>query len=336
LDFGIETCFFVGLNAYWKTWLQFLFPFYIWAIAGVIIVACRYSSRLTNLIGSRAVPLLATLFLLSYMKLLRTVIDATSVAVIAQYPQNTSYAVWYLDGNLCYCQHPHVYLFIAAVATLVFLWLPYTLVLLFIQPLRRVSHLRPLKWINKLAPVYDAYFSPLKDKHRYWFGLILFVRGIFLILLTVTSVANPELNVFILFLFVIFLLFFMSVKYVYKRMTVRLLESAALLNLTILSAGTLYKWESTESRSTLLTVSVGIALAHFCIIVVLSLIKPCLSSGWRCTRQNQSYDVIDEHICEDITHERIEDPELESLINYAPRPVTAAESIKYTATVTKT
>ena len=77
LDFGIETCF-VGLDAYWKTWLQFLFPFYIWAIAGVIIVACRYSSRLTNLIGSRAVPLLATLFLLSYMKLLRTVIDATS------------------------------------------------------------------------------------------------------------------------------------------------------------------------------------------------------------------------------------------------------------------
>ena len=39
LDFGIETCFFVGLDAYWKTWLQFLFPFYIWGIAGVIIVA---------------------------------------------------------------------------------------------------------------------------------------------------------------------------------------------------------------------------------------------------------------------------------------------------------
>ena len=151
------------------------FPFYIWAIACVIIVACRYSSRLTNLIGSRAVPLLATLFLLSYMKLLRTVIDATSVAVIAQYPQNTSYAVWYLDGNLHYCQHPHIFLFLAAIATFIFLWLPYTLLLLFIQPLRRVSHLRPLKWINKLAPVYDAYFSPLKDKYRYWFGAMLLV-----------------------------------------------------------------------------------------------------------------------------------------------------------------
>ena len=315
LDFGIESCFFIGLDAYQKTWLQFLFPFYIWAIAGVIIVACRYSSRLTNLVGSRAVPLLATLFLLSYMKLLRTIIDATSVAVIAQYPQNTFYAVWYLDGNLHYCQHPHIYLFIAAMATLVFLWLPYTLLLLFIQPLRRVSHLRPLKWINKLAPVYDAYFSPLKDKHQYWFGAMLLVRGILLIVLTVTSAANPELNAFVLFLFTVFLLFFIVVKNVYKQMTVRVFECAALLNLIALSAGTVYKWESTKSKMMLLEVSLGFAFAQFCVIVVWSLIKPCFSAGWRC-RQKQSYDVIAK-MDDGITHERIEDPELESLIIHA-------------------
>ena len=28
LDFGIETCFFRGMNAYSKAWLQFIFPFY--------------------------------------------------------------------------------------------------------------------------------------------------------------------------------------------------------------------------------------------------------------------------------------------------------------------
>ena len=322
LDFGIETCFFVGLDAYWKTWLQFLFPFYVWAIAGVIIIACRYSSRLTNLIGSRAVPLLATLFLLSYMKLLRTVIDATSVAVIAQYPQNTSYVVWYLDGNLHYCQHPHIYLFLAAIATLVFLWLPYTLLLLFIQPLRRVSHLRPLKWINKLAPVYDAYLDPLKDKHRHWFGAMLLVRGVLLVLLTVTSVDNPELNVFALFLFIALLFSFTSIKNVYKRMKVRVLESATLLNLIVLSAGTLYRWKSTDSRSKLLMVSNGSTFAQFCVIVVWSLIKPCLSAGWRC-RQNQGHDIIDD---DDIAHERIEDPELEPLINDTPRPITMPAS----------
>ena len=47
LDFAIETCFVSGLNAYWKTWLQFVFPFYIWALAGLIVLICRYSTRVT-------------------------------------------------------------------------------------------------------------------------------------------------------------------------------------------------------------------------------------------------------------------------------------------------
>ena len=82
LDFGIETCLVVGLTACWKTWLQFLFPLYIWLIAGVIIIACHYSSRLTNLIGDRAVPLLATLFLLSYTKLLCNVVTILEFGVL--------------------------------------------------------------------------------------------------------------------------------------------------------------------------------------------------------------------------------------------------------------
>ena len=202
--------------------------------------------------------------------------------------------------------------------------------LLFIQPLRRVSHLRPLKWINKLAPVYDAYFSPLKDKYLYWFGAMLLVRGILLVLLTVTSVDNPELNVFALFLFMAFLLYFISIKNVYKQINVRVLESATLLNLIILSSGNLYRWESYESRSTLLMVSIGITFAQFCVIVGWSLIKPFLSAGWRC-RRNQGNDVIEEVIDDDdIAHERIEDPELEPLINDTPWPINMPASAKYT------
>jgi hypothetical protein len=310
LDFGIETCFFVGLNAYWKTWLQFLFPFYIWAIAGIIIVACRYSSRLTNLIGSRAVPLLATLFLLSYMKLLRTIVEAISVAVIAQYPQNTSYAVWYLDGNLRYCQHPHIYLFIAAITTFIFLWLPYTLLLLFIQPLRRESHLKPLKWINKLAPVYDAYLSPLEDKHQYWFGTLLLIRGMLLIILAVTSTTYPEFNALFLSLTIAFLLFFMSVKSIYRKRSVRVYESVTLMNLIVVSAGVLYKWEDIKSKISLLEVSIWFAFFQFCVIIAWCLIKPCFNTNWWHKRE-----MTCDGINEDITHERIEDPELDPLID---------------------
>ena len=296
LDFGIESCFFVGLDAYWKTWLQFLFPFYIWAIAGVIIVACRYSSRLTNLIGSRAVPLLATLFLLSYMKLLRIIIDVTSVAVISQYPQNTSYAVWYLDGNLHYCHYPHIYLFIAAIATFVFLWLPYTLLFLFIQPLRRVSHLKQLNWINRLTPVYDAYLSPLKDKHQYWFGIMLLVRGILLLILTVSSIKNPELNVFTLSVVMTTLVVFMSVKKVYKQMNVRMLENAVLMNLIILSAGALYKWESATSKMTLLDISIGVAIVQFSVVIVWSFIKQLVSINSGCKKHESYNEILDENI----------------------------------------
>ena len=165
-------------------------------------------------------------------------------------------------------------------------------------------------------------------------GTMLLVWGILLVLLTVTSVANPKLNVFVLFLFIAFLFFFISIKNVYKRINMRLLESTTILNLIILSAGTLYKWESTESKSILLEVSIGITFAQFCVIVVWSLIKPCFSTGWR-FRWNQGYDVINENIDDDIAHEWIEDPELKLLINYAPWLVTMAASAKYTAAATK-
>ena len=75
-------------------------------------------------------------------------------------------------------------------------------------------------------------------------------------------------------------------------------------------------------------VSIGITFAQFCVIVVWNLIKPYLSDGWR-YRRNQGHDVIDDDI-DDITHERIEDPELEPLINDTPRPITMPASAKYT------
>ena len=91
----------------------------------------------------------------------------------------------------------------------------------------------------------------------------------------------------------------------------RVFESATLLNLIILNAGTLYK---RKSKSKLLLVSTGITFAQFCVIVVWSLIKPCLSAGWRC-RRNQDDDAVDESIDDDIAHEQIENSEIEPLIN---------------------
>ena len=170
LDFGIESCFVEGLNAFWSTWLQFMFPLHVWSMAGMIILVCRHSIRLTNLFGDRAVPLLSTLFLMSYLKLLRNVVDICVYTTLAVYPPESRIVVWSLDGNLRYGHYPHIFLLLVAIATLMLVYMPYTLVIFSIQWLRRVSHLRALKWITKFNPVYDAHLAPLKDKHHYWFG----------------------------------------------------------------------------------------------------------------------------------------------------------------------
>ena len=317
LDFGIETCFVVGLTAFWKAWLQFLFPLYIWLIAGVIIIVCRYSSRLTNLIGDRAVPLLATLFLLSYTKLLRTLMTIFEFGVLTHYPDKSKIIVWYLDGNLLYCQHPHIYLFLVAMAVLLFLCLPFTLFLLLIQCLRRISHLRLLRWINKFTPFYDAYFAPLKDKHHYWFGTLLLIRGALLIVFTITSSISPLVSLLILAIAFVMLLFYMSIKPVYKSKLVRLFESASVSNLLVLVSYTLYTG-GIYSGTTALQLSIGFAFVQFLLIILISAIKICFHNKNKCA-QRRGYNLIDQDSSDDMFHERINDPDINVNIFYPVR-----------------
>ena len=326
LDFGIETCFVVGLTAFWKTWLQFLFPLYIWLIAGVIIIVCRYSSRLTNIIGDRAVPLLATLFLLSYTKLLRTVKTILEFGVLARFPNKIT--VWYLDGNLTYYQHPHIYLFIAAMVTLVFC-LSFTFFLLLIQCWRRISHLRLLRWINKFTPFYDAYFASLRNKHHYWFGTLLLVRGALLVVFTATSSTSPFLGLLILLITLSMLQLYMSIRHVHKFKLIRLFESISLLNLLLLVGCTLY---TGDNRSLALQLSTGFAFVQFFAIIVLSIFKICCHNRYnRCT-QRRSYNILndDDSLSEDSMFyydERVNDPDINpSIMHHVTHSITHNET----------
>ena len=314
LDFGIETCLVVGLTAFWKTWLQFLFPLYIWLIAGVIIIACRYSSHLTNIIGDRAVPLLATLFLLSYTKLLRTLMTIFEFGVLTHYPDESKIIVWYLDGNLPYCQHPHIYLFIVAVAVLIFLCLPFTLFLLLIQCWRKISHPRLLRWINKFIPFYDAYFAPLKDKHHYWFGTLLLIRGALLIVFTTTSSTSPLVGLLILAITLVMLFFYVSIKPVYKSKLVRLFESVSLSNLLVLISYILYTG-NIYSGTTALRISIIVAFIQFLLIIIISASKICYQSKYK----RKGYNLISPNFSDDdMVHERVNDPDINAHV-YNPR-----------------
>ena len=143
-------------------------------------LVARYSIRITDLIGNKTVLVLATLILLSYNKLLRTSIDILDFSLLKIYQSETNTTnsvviVWSVDGTLEYFKYPHILLLIAALLTLLCLWLPYTLLLLLIQWLQRISHLWFMKWTTRFHPFYDACFAPLKPKHQYvyWFGVLL-------------------------------------------------------------------------------------------------------------------------------------------------------------------
>ena len=280
LDFGIETCFISGLTALGKTWLQFLFPAYIWAIAGIMIITAKYSKILTKVYGNRAVPLLATLFLLSYMKLLRTVVTIFLFTYISEIPTGSILVVWSVDGEFDYFGVAHTFLLVAAIAVAIFLWLPYTLSLLFLQQLQKVSNsCWFLKWVSKLSPFYDAHFAPFKSKHRYWFGLMLLTRGSLLVLFASTVTVHQSVYLLIILIFGITLLLYMAIMHPFKSTVVLIIQSSSLANLVLLSGFLLYAQARNKNKQTLRTIAAGISIGvifiQFCGITLFNVVKLC-------------------------------------------------------------
>ena len=269
LDFGIQMCFVKGLSTFWKTWLQYAFPFYIWSIAGVVICCSRYSTRVTNLLGDKAVSLLATLFLFSYAKLLRTIITSIGFTPLEIFSSNSSYilTVWSLDGRYTYCRFPHIMLFITALAVFVILWLPYTLLLLLMQCLRKISYLKLLRWIPRFKPVYDAYFAPLKDKHHYWFGVLLLGRGILLVVFASTYSVRPNMNYLLLLIMSAVLLCYANYNRVYKTRQVQLAENYFFISLIVIGGS---KILNQSTKHAVVYGSIFITLLAFCGVVIWS------------------------------------------------------------------
>ena len=257
LDLGIETCFIKGLDGYWKTWLQFVFPFYVWAIAGVIIIASDYSTRATKIFGKHSHSVLATLFLLSYAKLIRSIIAIFCFTTIV-HSDDSSLAVWAFDGNIHYFSRKRIPLLLFALAIVLLLWLPYTAVLLSAQWLRTQTHRKGLRW---LKPFLDTYHGPFKDKHHYWVGVLLVVRGVLFVLFASFFAVESNVNLLLTIISSIFLSTFPIS--VYKIVYLAALENSFFLNLGVLAAGTLYIRLVGGSQEALVTTSVGIAFLQF-------------------------------------------------------------------------
>ena len=128
LEPGFDSCFFKRMDSYWKTWLQLALPVYVIFLVMIVIIVSDHSIRFSHLIARRnLVATLATLILLSYTKLLRTVITVFSFATL-DYPDDSHVKVWLPDASVDYLSGKHIALFVVAVIILIF-GITYTLFL---------------------------------------------------------------------------------------------------------------------------------------------------------------------------------------------------------------
>ena len=255
LDLGIQTCFYNGIDDYAKMWLQLSFPFYLIFIATLIIITSRYSTTIQRLTACRALPVLATLFLLSYTKILRIVSSVLFFySTIIHLPSKHTTLVWSVDANVPLFGVRFTILFIVCLILFLIL-VPFNVILLFTRKLSR------FRFVNKFKPLLDAYQGPYEDNFYNWTGLQLLIRVVFF------GISSPDKNVNLTVSIVLFSIVGVvhgiacPLKPKYKNHQ----ELALILNLHGLYTITLY---SQDINMTVSKVMITVAAVHFTLIFI--------------------------------------------------------------------
>ena len=283
LDLGLETCFYNGMDTYTRTWLQFAFPLYVWVLCGCIVFISSKSYRMSRILGTNPVAVLATLFLLSYTKLLHTAFTALSFTTLS-YPQHNTKLVWLYDANIQYLHGKHIPLFVVSLAALL-LCLPYAFLLLTSQWLRAWSNHCLFHWVNnpRIKFLLDVHNSPFKTKHCYWTGLLLLTRLVLYLVYSVNVLGNGSVNLLATGIAVAALQVWMVVlEPPYKNRLLGAIEALFLLNILLLSLTTLYI-RSTQGNQTAL-VYTSSAFSFIVFIAILFFIAISGSNKRACGR----------------------------------------------------
>ena len=266
LDFGIETCFYDGMDSYSSAWLQFVFPIYITLLIILIILAGRFSNTISRWCKHNVVPAMATLVLLLYTKLLRNVAAIFSFTALSVDNDNSFYSSrWLYDANVEYLHGKHVPLFIAGVATTLLYIFPLTAVLLFTPCLQMKSHWKPLIWVNKLKPFLDSYQAPFKDRYRFWTGALLLVRFVLYGFVTVSK--STIANLLAVVMAVLFPLVCILGLGVYRRWGFTIFEGFLYSNAVVLAI-LVYLQSNDVIPTAVVSICVGSAFCCFIGIIV--------------------------------------------------------------------
>ena len=270
LEAGFDSCFFEGLDAYWKTLLQLVFPSYIIFLVAMVIIVSEHSPRFAKMIGKRnPVATLATLILFSYTKLLGSIISSLSFTVL-NYPNDTRQLVWLPDASVSFLSGKHICLFVIALLILL-TGLVYTMLLVFWQLFLRLPDKKVFSWIRyqKLCHFIEPYHAPYNFEHRYWTGLLLLVRVILYVVTAANVSGNPQFPLLVIIITVGFLLLLKGLhrSTVYKKWPIDIMETILYFNIVSFAALTWYYLDTAYIQEAIAHISVTFTFILFLVVI---------------------------------------------------------------------
>ena len=256
-DFRITSCFYNGMDDYAKEWIKLMFSFYLIIIATVFIILSRYSAKVQRFTAKNALPVLATLFLFSYTKVLTIVCNVLfRYSTVTHLPSNKTELVWSISTTTPLFGVKFLALFIVCMILFLIL-IPFNLTLLFTRTLSC------LKLIANFKPILDTYFGAYKDSAYYWTGLLLLIRAVVYALPAI----DEDLSFLLISILLGCLLCLHAAVQPHKSKFCNIQECIAILNLLAVHAVLLYKKNVVGRKIAMALISIGVY--YFIIAIVL-------------------------------------------------------------------
>ena len=256
-NFRTKTCFYNGMDQYFKECLNLLHPFYFISIAILFIVLSRYSSGIQRLTAQRALPVLATLILFSYTRILLSVCHVLfQYSTITHLPSNKTEMVWSISPTTPLFGWKFLALFIVCIIIFLIL-LPFNVILLFT---RRLSQ---FKLVTKLKPLLDTYFSAYKDKAYYWTGLLLLTR----VIIYTLSALQQDISFIAISILLAGLLCLHGIIQPFKSNFHNIQESVVIVNLLAAHVAPLYKNNQIGLKVAQILLTVGVIYLILAIVI---------------------------------------------------------------------
>ena len=200
--------------------------------------------------------MLATLFLLSYTSVLRTVLTVLfSYSTITHVPSGHQELVWSVDASVPLFGLKFTILFITCLVLFLIL-LFFNIILLFTRYLAR------FKLIYRFKPILDAFQGTYKDKYYYWVAVYIMLRSLFFAFYALSMKLRLLLGTMVLVTFTSVFGYCHPNKY----KLINFQELLLLINLTIMHAVSYYS--SNNVFGIVINLTISLAFIQFCIIVI--------------------------------------------------------------------